>query len=83
MEKPIMISANLLVCEAEKLLKKHGLLVEQEVMEMIKGASDIIWNNADPNTDESWMHWITSKELYIAEYIGELHRETVKKYFVT
>lgn len=48
---------------------------------MIKVASDLIWNNANPDIDESWVYWITSKELYIAEYIGELHKEGLRKYF--
>jgi len=81
MEKSIMLSVDLLVCEAEKLLKKCGLLVEQEVIGMIKVASNLIWDNANPDTDESWVYWIASKELYIAEYIGELHKEAIKKRF--
>lgn len=81
MGKSIILSADLLIREAEKLLRAHGLLAEQEAIGIIKVASDLIWNNANPDTDESLVYWITSKELYIAEYIGELHKEAIREYF--
>lgn len=80
MDMTIKMIAELLVYEAERLLKDHGLASEGKVLEMIKMASSLIWNNADPATDEYWVHWITSKELYVAECIGELHKEAAKKY---
>lgn len=80
MDITIKIVADLLVHNAEYLLKKYGLAVEHKVLEMVKTASNLIWNNADHKTDESWVHWITSKELYVVEYIGELHKESARKY---
>lgn len=81
MNKAIKLSVDLLVCEAEKLLREYGLLAEQAVVGIIKVASDLVWDNANPDTEVSWVDWMTSQELYIAEYIGELHKETVKKCF--
>ena len=79
MDIGIKMLADVLVCDAEYLLKKCGLSVEHKVLEMIKTASYFIRNNATLETDESWVQWITSKELYVMLYIEELHKELARK----
>lgn len=81
MKDGILISADLLVRTAEKLLVEHGLLLENEVLGIIKAASNLIWDNADPEEDEKWVYWITSRQLYVEEYIVELHKAEIRKYF--
>jgi len=66
--------------QGSKILTDQGLSKEKEVLCLVKSASVIVWNNADPDTDESFVHWITDIELSFVERITELHRDRIEIY---
>ena len=80
MEKSIICAANTLIKEADRTLTEYSLQMEKEVLSMVKSASALIWNNANPNTEEFLIYWITDIECSFVERITELHREQIKQY---
>ncbi len=80
MDKSFICTADTLIKEANKILTDHGLCKEKEILCLVKSASVIVWNNADPDIDESFVHWITDIELSFVERIAELHWERIAVY---
>ena len=80
MDKSFICAVNTLIKEADKTLSEHGLSKEKDILSMVKSASAIIWNNADPDVDESLVHWITDIELSFVERITVLHRDRIETY---
>ncbi len=80
MDKSFICAADTLIKEADRTLTDHGLCKEKDVLCLVKSASAIIWNNANPDVDESFVHWITDIELSFVERIAELHRERIAAY---
>lgn len=80
MDKSFICTADTLIKEANKILTECGLSKEKDVLCLVKSASVIVWNNADPNVDESFVHWITDVELSFVERITELHRDRIEIY---
>lgn len=80
MEKIIIYTINTLIKEADKILIEYGLQMEKEVLSMVKSASALIWNNAEPELDENFVYWMAGIENSFVERIMELHKEQIKQY---
>lgn len=80
MDKSFICAVDTLIKEANKTLTEYGTSKEKDVLCLVKSASAIVWNNADPDTDESFVHWITDIELSFVERITELHRDRIAIY---
>lgn len=80
MDKSFICTTNTLIKEADKTLTEYGLSKEKDVLCLVKSASVIVWSNADPDVDESLVHWITNVELSFVERITELHRDRIAVY---
>lgn len=80
MDRSFICAVDTLIKEADKILTDHGLSKEKDVLCLVKSASFIVWNNADPDVDESFVHWITDIELSFVERITELHRDRIETY---
>lgn len=79
MEK-IICAVNMLLKEADRVLMEYGLIMEKEVLSMVKSASALIWNNANPITEEYLAYWITDIEYSFVERITEMHKEQIQLY---
>lgn len=73
------MSADFLIHEAESVLKRYGLLAEEVALSLVKVATELIWNHANPETDEKWVHWITDKEIHIKGMILALHKQRIEQ----
>lgn len=74
-----IMSAETLLQEAERALQQYGLSAEGVALEFTRAAVRLIWNHADPNTDECLAHWITDRETYIKNAILDLHKQRIEK----
>lgn len=83
MDKGIITVALRLMSEAKKIAREEGLDKENEIINLVKTTSFLVWNNADPEIEEDYAFTmqVSEWECEMVDLLAELHHQRLKEIF--